>query len=170
MTYRDSPFRQLKRIARRGYFLVMLATLACVSEEPSTSPLDLRTHSDDEARVSGQVRASAGDARLLPVPKAVVELGRWRGGPHDLSGLLGEGVAATPDDPRFRVIARALVDDSGAYHFREVPRGQIFGLRARPPAGTPYQVTYLDSLFSLGQGRDRWKCFRIVLEPISKER
>jgi hypothetical protein len=146
----------------------LVTMVACVTEEPSTSPLDLRTNSHEEGRVSGQVRASiGGESATHPVPKAVVELGSWRGGPDDLRNLHGEGIAGTQDDPRFRVIARVVVDDSGAYHFREVPRGQIFGLRARPPVGTPYRLTYLDSLFSLGQGRDRWKWFRIVLQPMS---
>ncbi len=147
-----------------GLSVALIAVVACVTEEPSTSPLDVRTAPGEEGRVSGQVRGSAGDSGLRPLPGAIVELGRWRGGPDDFRRL-GTRVGATQDDARFRVIARVVVDDSGAYHFREVPRAQIFGLRARPPTGPPYRVTYLDSLFSLGQGRDRWKWFRIVLQP-----
>ena len=58
-------------------------------------------------------------------------------------------MAATPDDPRFRVVARAIADDTGGYRLGGVPRAETFALRARPPAGTPYRVTYLASLFGL---------------------
>lgn len=151
--------------------VALVTVVACATEEPSTSPLDLRTNSSEEGRVSGQVRASiGGESATRPVPKAVVELGSWRGGPYEFLDSHGEDLAGTQDDARFLVVARVVVDDSGAYHFREVPRGQIFGLRAQPPAGTPYRLTYLDSLFSLGQGRDRWKWFRIVLQPMSSGR
>jgi hypothetical protein len=145
--------------------LASVLVLACTAEEPSTSPLDIRTDSDDEGRVSGQVRAPAGDSEPVPVPGAVIELGRWQGGPDDFRDSQGKQSGTAPDDPRFRVIARAVVDDSGAYNLREVPRWQTLGLRVRPVPGTPYRVTYLDSLFSLGQGRDRWKWFLIILEP-----
>jgi hypothetical protein len=162
---RDDSIAGLFRAATRlGILLFALIVLACITEEPSTSPLDIRTDPSDEGRVSGQVRAPAPGAEPVRVPGAVVELGRWQGGPNDFRDSLGQR-GATPDDPRFRVIARAAVDDTGAYNLREVPRWQTLGLRVRPPAGTPYRVTYLDSLFSLGQeGRERWKWFLIILE------
>jgi hypothetical protein len=133
--------------ARLG-LLAVLATAGCGITEPSANPLDVRAGT---ATIYGQVFAplAPGANQPRPVPGAVIELARWQGGPYDFRDSLRGRVAAAPDDPRFRVVAHALADDTGRYRLPGVPRAEIFALRARPPAGTPYRVTYLGSLFGL---------------------
>jgi hypothetical protein len=147
----------LERLA----LLALLAAAACSVTEPSANPLDVRAGT---ASIYGQVFALAPGASLpQPVPRAVLELGRWQGGPYDFRDSLRGGVAATPDDPRFRVVASVVTDDTGGYRLRGVPRAEIFALRARPPAGAPYRVTYMGSLFGLQHVTEAR--FSILLAP-----
>lgn len=145
--------------------LTVLVAAACGSTEPSTNPLDVRSVPGDTAVIYGQVFAPppAGALPRTPVPGAVVELGRWEGGPYDFRDSLRGDVVATADDPRFHVVARALANDTGGYMIGGVPRTQTFALRARPPAGAPYRVTYLRSLFGLRNVTQIR--FPLVLEP-----
>lgn len=146
--------------------LLGLAAFACVSTEPSTGPLDVRSAPGDTGVVLGQVRApSTGDSTSLPLPGALVELGRWQGGPYDYRDSLHQRPAALPDDPRFRVVWRATTDHTGSFRISGVPLRETLALRARPPAGTPYQITYLASLFGIGNTKSIW--LRIVLDEKS---
>jgi hypothetical protein len=141
--------------------------VACVTEEPSTSPLDLRTAPD-----TGSVRVyvlapEAQDSAAVSLPGAIVELGRWQGGPYEFRDLLAQRAPDTVGDPRFRVVARKTANHTGSFLFSGVPLGETFALRARPPAGSTYQVTYLPTLFTLGLGKERWARFRIILQPVT---
>jgi len=140
-----------RRMLAAPWLFGVLLVAACGATEPATSPLDLRGTPGDTATIYGQIFAMAppGAVPTEPVPRAVIELGRWQGGPYDFRDSLRGGVAATPDDPRFRVVARVMADDTGGYRLGGVPRAEIFALRVRPPSHTPYRVTYLGSLFGL---------------------
>jgi hypothetical protein len=132
-----------------------VANLACLTSEPSTSPMDIRA--GDTGTLSGQVRVSTaavmvrvpmgGWSWATPVPGATVELGRWRGNAVDFHDVVTRRSA---DDPRFHVLVGAVVDDTGAFRLDGLPKQTIFALRARPPAGATYTVTYVDSLFTVG--------------------
>jgi protocatechuate 3,4-dioxygenase beta subunit len=78
-----------------------------------------------------------------------VELGTWRGTPYEFRDSLVRAVGARPDDPRFHVVARTQTDATGRFRFGGVPKPQIFAMRARPPDGLRYRVTYFGSLFGL---------------------
>jgi hypothetical protein len=122
--------------------IAVVGGAACRAEtEPSTTPLDVRTAPGDTAVLYGWV--------YHPAPAAVVELGTWRATPYEFRDSLVRAVGARPDDPRFHVIARARTDASGRFRFGGVPRPQILAMRAQPPAGLPYRVTYFESLFGL---------------------
>jgi protocatechuate 3,4-dioxygenase beta subunit len=156
-------------MASVGAHLIALATVACVSTEPSTSPLDLRAAPGDTATVFGQVRVpSTGDSASLPLPGAIVELGRWQGGPYDFRDSLRGRVAATADDPRFRIVARAMTDHTGSFAIGGVPVRETFALRARPPAGAAYEVTYFASLFGVRKESPIW--LRILLDSVGSAR
>jgi protocatechuate 3,4-dioxygenase beta subunit len=83
------------------------------------------------------------------VPQVLVELGTWRGTPYEFRDSLVRGVGARADDPRFRVVARTHTDATGRFRFGGVPKPQIFAMRAQPPRGLGYRVTYFESLFGL---------------------
>jgi hypothetical protein len=169
VAHRGSAVRLFNLTARAGVLLLALAAVACTSEEPSTSPLDIRTAPGDTGSVRGQVRvAVSGDSATVPLPGAIIELGHWQGGPHAFRDSVSRTVTATPDDPRFRALARKTADHTGSFLFSGVPLEETFALRARPPAGTPYQVTYLPSLFRLGLGKERWARFRILLDEMKR--
>jgi hypothetical protein len=134
--------------------IALVGGAACRAEtEPSTTPLDVRTAPGDTAVLYGWVYHPAPPStpwkERRPVPAAVVELGTWRGTPYEFRDSLVRAVGARPDDPRFHVIARARTDAAGRFRFGGVPKPQIFAMRARPPAGLPYRVTYFESLFGL---------------------
>jgi len=139
-----------RTVAAPRLFGVLLVA-ACGMTEPATDPADLRATPSDTATVYGQIFAMAppGAVPTEPVPRPVIELGRWQGGPYAFRDSLRGAVAATPDDDRFRVAARVMAADTGGYRLGGVPRAEIFALRVRPPSHTPYRVTYLGSLFSL---------------------
>lgn len=163
MLGRTAAIGSPRAVARLG-LLGVLAASACSVTEPSTNPLDIRSAPGDTATIYGQVFAPAAPGASLsrPVPHAVIELGRWQGGPYEFRDSLRGRVAATADDPRFRVVARAIADDTGGYRLGRVPRAETFALRALPPAGTPYRVTYVGSLFGLRNVTDAR--FSILLE------
>jgi hypothetical protein len=136
-----------------------VAILACLTSEPSTSPMDIRAAPGDTGTMSGQVGLAVGPGPFSrgPVPGAIVELGRWRGNAVDLHDVV---TRLSPDQSRFHVILRTVSDDSGSFRFTGLPLHTVFALRARPPAGTPYAVTYLDSLFTVAYLRRARILFR----------
>lgn len=134
--------------------VVLLSGAACGGgTEPSMTPLDVRTAPGDTAVLYGWVYHPALPttpwAQRRPVPAAVVELGTWRGTPYEFRDSLARAVGARPDDSRFHVVARTQTDATGRFRFGGVPKPQTFAMRARPPAGLPYRVTYFESLFGL---------------------
>jgi hypothetical protein len=55
----------------------------------------------------------------------------------------------SPNDPRFKVVARVVTNDMGEYRFPGLLKKQVFAMRVRPPAGSAYDLTYFESLFWL---------------------
>lgn len=126
--------------------------------------MDIRAAPGDTGTISGQVRLALGQgpapATRGPVPGATVELGRWRGNAVDLHDAV---TRHTADDPRFHVVLSTVADGSGSFRLTGIPMHTIFALRARPPAGTPYAVTYFDSLFTVNNLR--WARILFVAKP-----
>jgi len=132
----------------------LVGGVACgAGTEPSTTPLDVRAAPGDTAVLYGWVYHPAPPStpwtQRRPVRAAVVELGTWRGTPYEFRDSLVRAVGARPDDRRFAVVARTQTDAGGRFRFGGIPKPQIFAMRARPPAGLPYRVTYFESLFGL---------------------
>jgi hypothetical protein len=138
--------------------LVAVAALAggtaCrAGTEPSNTPLDLRAAPGDTAVLYGWVYHPAPPgtpwAQRRTVAAALVELGTWRGTAYEFRDSLARAVGARPDDSRFHVVARTRTDSAGRFRFGGVPKPKIFAMRASPPPGLPYRVTYFESLFGL---------------------
>lgn len=132
---------------------LLLALAACSSTEPVTAPTDFRLLAAGTGVVYGQLLAAppgGGMPSATSVPGLVVELGIWQGTPYTFRDSLTHDVAARPDDPRFKLLSQTTPDAQGGYRFAEVPKQVGLALRARPPAGTPYRVTYFPTLFGIG--------------------
>jgi hypothetical protein len=137
-----------------GWLAALALALACrAGTEPSTTPLDVRAAPGDTAVLFGYVYEPAPPTTAWKdrrsVPDVVVELATWRGTPYEFRDSLTHAVGAAPDDPRVHVVARSRTDARGRFRFGGVPKAGSFVMRARPPAGRAYRVTYFPSLFGL---------------------
>jgi hypothetical protein len=156
----------LDRLCLLAWLGVVL--IACGLETaPSTDPLATRTGLGNTATIYGEVYEPAAPstpwAERVPVAGAVIELGHWSASIAEFRDTLARAVAASPDDPRFEIVSRTITDRNGRYRLAAVPKESILALRARPPSGRPYRVTYLASLFSL-QRVDSTR-FALTFEP-----
>lgn len=134
--------------------LLVAPAVACSGgTEPATTPLDLRTGPGDTAVIFGWIYEPAPPTMLwkdrIPIPGVTVELATWRGTALEFRDSVKRNVAAMPDDPRVHVVARTHTDASGRFRFGGVPKHQDFIMRALPPPGRPYRLTYYPSLFGL---------------------
>lgn len=136
--------------------LSLLAMGCGAGTEVPTSPLGSPAAASDTGTVYGQVvvpvvpRATGRPQRSgAPVAGATVELGIWRSSAGEFRDSAARALRARPNDPRFKVVARVVTNHLGGYHFPGLPKKQVFAMRVRPPAGSPYEVMYFESMFWL---------------------
>lgn len=153
---RHKRARAAARVRVVASVLSLLAVGCGGGAEVPTSPLDSGAAATDTGTVFGQVVALVGQGGTGrpqgfgdPVGDATVELGIWRGSAGEFRDSAAHVLRVRPDDPRFKVVARAVTNHLGEYRFPGLPKKQVFAMRVRPPAGSAYEVTYLESLFWL---------------------
>jgi hypothetical protein len=136
--------------------LSLLAVGCGGGAEVPTSPLDSPAAASDTGTVYGQVVVPVGQSGTGrpqgfgdPVGDATVELGICRGSAGEFRDSAAHGLMVRANDPRFKVVARTVTNHLGEYRFPGLPKKQVFAMRVRPPAGSPYEVTYFESLFWL---------------------
>ena len=154
----------------RGSLVItaLVGVLNCRTDtEPSLTPLDVRMAPGDTAVLYGWIYHPVPPATAWkdrrPVSGVLVELGTWRGTPYEFRDSLARAVGAQPEDRRFHVVARTRTDSGGRFRFGGVPRPKTFAMRATPPAGFHYRVTYFPSLFGLAHVDS--VNFSIMFEP-----
>ena len=152
----DPPHRFGVERAVVASVLSLLAVGCGTGTEVPTSPLDSPAAASDTGTVYGQVIAPAGQVATgrpqglgAPVANATVELGIWRGSAGEFRDSAARALRVRPDDPRLKVVARVVTNHLGEYRFPGLLKKQVFAMRACPPAGSPYEVTYFESLFWL---------------------
>ena len=134
--------------------LSLLAVGCGAGTEIPTSPLDSPA-ARDTGTVYGQVVAPVGQSAGrpqgfgAPVGDATVELGVWRSSAGEFRDSAARALRVRPNDPRFKVVARVVTNDLGEYRFPGLLKKQVFAIRVRPQQGSPYEVTYFESLFWL---------------------
>ena len=106
----------------------------------------------------GRVRERDSLGRCLratrAVPGARVEVGLWDGSPAFYRDTLTHEPPASPDDPRFQLLAHTITDAEGRFRFDNMPRRVAYAMRVIPPRGTPWGVGYGESMYGVPNGAD----------------